>query len=242
MTVTVVSQSGPRIPNGSFYTADDLSTLRAIVDANAAFAAQQLGGSPGMYQCMAPFSLGRDVCWPGVDSSPDTAYIAIAYTGGFCETVDKPAVHVSDFKLDLTVTYHSVPNCRINGVMALPTAALLSFSTAALKAGLYSLDYIFLRDNDTYTSADTYLSVPGPVPTDQRATEAAALDALQRTIDSTTGGVFSESRVDGAQLQALCSETPAGPQFLVTFAASATRQMQVMLATAPPHQCVSTPI
>ena len=72
--------------------------------------------------------------------------------------------------------------------------------------------------------------------------EAAALDALTRTIGTQDGGLFSESRVDGSQLQPLCGQTTNGPEFLVTYLAVSTRQMQVILATSPPHKCTAAPV
>ena len=239
----VLAQFGPRIPNGTIYAAGDVSTLKALVDAGNSVASQQLGGQPrGTYQCMAPYTYTADMCWKGVVSSSGTAYIAFAIQGGFCQTTDSPQVFVSGFRLDLTITSHSVPNCRINGVLALPTAALIGISTSSLKPGLYAVDYVLKHDSDVYQSASTYLSLPSPGAADQSAMETGAVDALTHTLGTESNGLFSESRVDGSQLQTLCGEAPTGPQFLVTFASAASRQMKVELATAPPHACTATPI
>ena len=238
----VLAQFGPRIPNGTIYAAGDVTTLKALVDAGNTIASQQLGGRPGTYQCMVPFTYNGEACWKGVVSSPGTAYIAFAIQGGFCQTTDSPLVLVSGFRLDLTITAHSVPNCRINGVVALPTAALIGISTGSLKPGLYSVDYVLKHDSDVYQSASAYLSLPSPTAADQSTMEAGAVDALTHTIGMQSNGLFSESRVDGTQLKALCDQAPSGPQFLVTFADSATRQMQVELATTPPHACTATSI
>ena len=239
----VLAQFGPRIPNGTIYAAGDVTTLKALVDAGNSFASQQLGAlPPGTHQCMAPYAYGAEGCWKGVVSSSGTAYVAFAIQGGFCQTTDPPQVFVSGFRLYLTITSHSVPNCRINGVVALPSAALIGISTDNLKPGLYAVDYVLKHDSDVYQSASAYLSLPSPTAADQSTMEAGAVDALTHTIGMQSNGLFSESRVDGTQLKALCDQAPSGPQFLVTFADSATRQMQVELATTPPHACTATSI
>ena len=238
----VLVHSGPRIPNGAIYSAGDLTTLKALVDAGNSIASQQLGAQPGTHQCMAPYSYGQDACWPAVQSSAGKAYIALALQAGFCETADPPEILASGFKLELTVVVHKQAGCHIAGVMTLPTASLVAFSTSALTSGLYAVDYVFQSDSDTYRSAATYLSIPSPTAGDQSAMEAAAVDALTRTIGTSDGGLFSESRVDGSTLQSLCGETTNSPEFLVTYLSVSTRQMQVVLATSPTHKCTATPV
>lgn len=238
----VLAQSGPRLLNGAVYAAGDLNTLKALVDAGNAVAVTQVGGVASTRQCMAPFTNGHDVCWPGISSSAGRAYIAIAIQGGFCRTVDPPQAYVSGGHLELEVTYHDQSDCHIQGVLALPTASLIAISTSGLEAGIYSLDYVFESSTDTYRSAETYLSIPSPAGGDQAAMEADAISALERTVKTSNAGLFSEARVNGAQLGSLCGAAVEGTQFLVVYMDPSTRRMDVVLATPVPRICTATAV
>ena len=136
-------------------------------------------------------------------------------------------------------------DCRINGVMALPTAALLSFPTRGMRPGLYRVSFRLVNGDETYESDSTYLSVPGPAGSDQQTIESEAGAALTSVIGDHRVGLFSVARVDGGQVEALCGRGVSGPAYLVTLDRDLSRdrrQMSVVLAGATPHTCATIPI
>jgi hypothetical protein len=236
---------GPRIGGQSILAAGDLDTLRALVDASAAATVQQLGGLGNNYQCQRPYAMGRDNCWPGERSQTGQAYVAVAIGSGFCESWSAPRLYLSGQQLVVQIGISKLSNCRINGVMALPTAGLISFSTRALTPGLYGVSYRTVSDGETYQSDSTYLSVPSPAPKDQPTMEREAATALQAVIGDHRVSLFSLARVDGSQLQSLCGLTQPGPAYLATMdpdLSTTRRRMSVVLAGPTPRTCSATVI
>lgn len=240
-----LTAGGPRIASQSIFAASDLDTLRALVDVAARATVQQLGGVTAGYQCRPPYALGEDLCWPHESSRPGEAYLALAMQAGFCEDASAPQVYVSGHRLAVQVRLSAVSGCHINGVLALPTASLVSFSTRGVEPGLYSVSFRFASDTELYNSDATYLSVPGPPAEDQPTVETEAAGALEGVIGGRRVGLFSLARVDGAQLQGLCGETVSGPAYLATLDTdlSATpHRMTVVLAGPTPRTCTAAAI
>jgi hypothetical protein len=241
----VESEAGPRIPVGSLFVAGDLATLRALVDGASEETARELGVRNSGKPCLTPDSAGPLTCWPKQTTRPDQAYAALYISGGWCQQRNSVTVSVQERHLYVAADFSAVPNCRIMGIMAMPTAALVSFSTKGLPAGLYEVSYSTSVDGDTYRSVSTYLSLPSPSADSQADMEAATAGALESAINAHGASLFSVSRVDGSQLQALCSAAPAGPTYLViypTARAGEPRKLNVVLAGSPVQICSTTSI
>ncbi|MBO0747729.1 MAG: hypothetical protein J2O47_05230 [Acidimicrobiaceae bacterium] len=241
-----ISARGPRIPNGAIFAAGDLDTLRALIDAGDSMLARQLGGSVVTHVCQPPYKTPGESCWPGRTSQPGDAYIALDIQGeGMCETASAPHLTVSGRHLQVGVDFSEVAGCHIQGVMALPSASLISLRTGGLRSGLYSVSYLFQYPKDSYRSDSTYLSIPGPpAGTPEGMSQEAAL-ALVSIIGWQPAGVFSVARVDGAQLAALCGQALPGPAYLAIYERdlSATpRRMTVVLAGPVPRTCSTTSV
>ncbi len=242
---SVRADNGPRIGSQSILAAGDLDTMRALVDATASGMVRQLGGAGDAQQCHPPYALGRNDCWPDQRSRPGEAYAALAIKPGFCEDATDPRVYLSGHSLVVQVGFSKRFNCHLQGVMALPTASLVSFSTDSLKPGLYSVSFRFVSGDETYNSDSTYLSIPSPRAVDQLTMENEATAALASVIGDHRVGLFSLARVDGAQVRALCGHAVAGPAYLVTLdpdLSAPRRQMAVMLAGSPPRACAARAI
>ena len=238
--VHTVSERGPRIPNGAIFAAADLVTLRALIDAVDSGLAGQVGGTVVRHGCLPP----AEACWPDVTSqSPGQAYLALDVVGGFCVTEGTPELGRSGTHFQLQIPFSDVFNCHVSGSMALPTATLYSFPTDHLSPGLYSASFVLQYSNDAYRSASTYFSIPGPavgLPADM---DREATDALTSVVGSQRVGLFSLSRVDGAQVGRLCGVTVAGPAYLVTYEADpgeSVQHMTVALAGPTPRTCTTT--
>jgi len=242
--VQMVSERGPRIPNGGIFAAADLVTLRSLIDAVDSGLAGQVGGTVVRHICLPPYVGSGGACWPDATSQPPgQAYLALDVVGGFCVTEGTPELGVSGTHLELQIPFSDVFNCHVSGSMALPTATLFSFPTGGLKPGLYSASFVLQYSNDTYRSASTYFSLPGPaagVPADM---DREATDALTSVVGTQRVGLFSLSRVDGAQVGRLCGVTVAGPAYLVTYEANpgeSVQHMTVALAGPTPRTCTTT--
>ena len=247
LPTTILSYGGPRLAYyGSLDAANDLPTLRAIIDASTDQGIRQVGGLPApSHQCSPPYAFGSSPCWPDVVSSPGHAYVSLGFGSSWCTTASDPQIYRRGFHLDVTVAYHRIPNCRINGVVALPASGLLSFPTQGLPSGLYAIDYVTQSPGeDPYVSAQTYLSLPPPSPAFQDVLEPQAAIALTSTLSLSQDTIFSLARVDGSTLGSLCSYSTPGPVWLVVYAKSygTSRSMQVALASPSPRLCSSTPI
>jgi hypothetical protein len=240
VTVRMVSERGPRIPNGGIFAAADLVTLRSLIDAVGSGLAGQVGGTVLRQVCLPPYT----ACWPDVTSqSPGQAYLALDVVGGFCVTEGTPQLGLSGTHLELYVPFSDVFNCHVSGSMALPTATLFSFPTGGLKPGLYSASFVLQYSNDTYTSASTYFSLPGPAAGPPVDMDGEATAALTSVVGTQKVGLFSLSRVDGAQVGRLCGTTVAGPAYLVTYEANpgeSVQHMTVALAGPAPRTCTTT--
>ena len=244
LDVQMVSERGPRIPNGGIFAAADLLTLRSLIDAVDSGLVGQVGGTVVRHVCLPPYAESGGSCWPDVTSQPSgRAYLALDVQGGFCVTEGTPQLGVSGTHLELQIPFSDVFNCHVSGSMALPTATLFSFPTDHLSPGLYSASFVLQYSNDAYRSASTYFSIPGPavgLPADM---DREATDALTSVVGSQRVGLFSLSRVDGAQVGRLCGVTVAGPAYLVTYEANPGEEVQhmtVALAGPAPRTCTTT--
>lgn len=243
--VHLAAAGGPRIPNGAIFAANDLDTLRALVDAAEVGLAQQLGAAVVTHACRPPYTSTTGSCWPDQASRPGRAYVALDIQGGFCETEGAPRLGVSGTHLVLHVDFSEVFGCHAAGVLALPTASLVSFPTDGLRPGLYAVSYLFNYPKDSYRSYATYLSIPGPAPGAPDAMDREAAAALTAAIGPRPAGVFSVARVDGTQVGGLCGRTVAGPAYLVTYERDldgTPRHMTVVLAGTEPTTCATTPV
>lgn len=241
----LISADGPRIGNGAIFAAGDLTTLRALVDGSESMLAQQLGGVLVTHECQAPYKAPAGSCWPGRTSQPGQAYIALDIQGGFCETAGTPQLSLSGRHLELRVNFSDVSGCHLQGVLALPTASLISFRVDGLSSGLYSLSYLFQHPNDSYRSDSTYLSIPGPPTGTPDGMSREAASALASSIGSQRVGQFSLARVDGAQLAALCGLALPGPAYLAIYErdlSAKPRHMTVVLAGPVPRTCSTTTV
>jgi hypothetical protein len=240
LDIRMVSERGPRIPNGGIFASADLVTLRSLIDAVQGGLAGQVGGTVARHACLAPYA----DCWADVTSqSPGQAYLAVDVRGGFCVTEGTPQLGVSGTHLELQIPFSDVFNCHVSGSLALPTATLFSFPTGRLNPGLYSASFVLQYSNDTYRSASTYLSIPGPAAGLPADMDREAADALTSVLGAQRAGMFSMSRVDGAQLGRLCGTTVAGPAYLVTYEADpggSVQRMTVALAGPTPRTCATT--
>ena len=243
--MTVLASNGPRIGAQTILAANDLETLRALVDTTAAVTVRQLGGTPSAHQCTPPYAVDHDDCWPGQTSRPGRAYVALEIEGGFCDGVTASRTYTVDRHLIVEVSFSTRSGCVVRGTKALPTASLVSFPTKGLRPGLYRVSFRLVNDNETYDSDSTYLSIPGPPASDQQTIDSAARAAVAIIIGGNRVDLFSLARVDGAQLGSLCGMTVSGPAYLATLDPdlSAThRQMSVILAGSTPHTCATTSV
>jgi hypothetical protein len=240
LDVQMVSERGPRIPNGGIFAAADLATLRSLIDAVGGGLAGQVGGTAVRQVCLPPYT----ACWPDATSqAPGHAYLALDVQGGFCVTEGTPQLGVSGTHLELQIPFSDVFNCHVSGSMALPTATLFSFPTGGLKPGLYSASFVLQYSNDTYRSASTYFSLPGPAAGQPADMYREATGALASVVGTQRVGLFSMSRVDGTRIGKLCGTTVAGPAYLVTYEANpgeGVQQMTVVLAGPAPRTCMTT--
>ena len=227
-----------------------MTTLRALVDAGDEVALGQLGGRAGEHWCSAPYVYGQNECWPKAASMNGQAYVALNISGGFCTTVETPQVYLVGARLEVRVSFASVANCRVNGVLALPSASLIGFDVRSLKAGLYGVEYVFDTNGDVYRSAETYLSVPSPQAVDQAAMEGEAVAAVNQTMNLRQDTLFSVTRVAGSALAGVCGGSVPGAVYLVTYVAlqaraaspGYSRSMRVAAAGAMTRECSSTPM
>ena len=240
-----LADNGPRIHDQSIFVADDVDTLRALVDASSSATIEQLGGAERSYQCRPPYALGQDFCWPGQRSQAGRAYIALVTQGGFCINASSPQVYLSAHHLVVQVRFSKAFNCHATGTLPMATASLISFATSGLKPGLYSVSFQFVSEDEIYNSGSTYLSLPGPPRGDQARMENEATAALNSVTGIRRVGLFSLTRVEGSQLQSLCGQTVSGPAYLAILdpdLSAARRQMTVVLAGPTPKTCITTPI